>query len=818
VVCDLLDEFPWAEVRNSADGKVNPLARAQAQVMPALGLHPPAQGEAVAAFSAVSVPECSAGQRALLLVHLGLSDGIPWGDPRQPNGVQFTVAVQGQTLLQERLAETGWFSRIVDLTPWAGQRVALELRTNAVDGNAAYDWALFGRPRVVTFRPAPSAEPAERKTAGLALLEFRLDQPAAVTASVGAASTQARLSAGTHRLPVPFAVWAPPELQADPGPAAMVSVRHAPWAYAAQPLALATDSGFATAGRPFAALLTLRNPSEGTLPAGCELRLRISRPDGSPVPGLAPEFSASTPLLSPGEEGAVRWPGLVVAEPSDLRLSVDLGDHCETVAIHVYPPEPQLPAERPPRADVHTAPGSERWALVANPWCRLAVVLDPAGGGYALAEVWNGSGWERTASLYPLLRVVGGSGVTASGEPLRLVLTDFREQRDRLVVSGYALDGRREGAGGEGRGDTAGVPRLRDWTAGSSAGTGARWPVRLSFEPDPEAPRIRVAAEVGGPVNGGQFLAFALPALLAGDRAYGAAKDFALFPGVEYLEGPEASSSTRDLAPPLHDRRTPSPWKIACPVMAVQGRDSLAALAWDPRQEWLPGHRLPAARFLCPAPTAGPEYCQLSLFAPGVGDGTPENGDQATTPVALARDRTARLECWLVLDHVSRYPADSVVRGPRRGGLVTQAVQHWFDLFGLPGSSRPPRSWSAQRRLSREPYLGTLWQDDPPGWSLIVGEAPRANPALAAPLLLDLRAGLAEAVELDVRLRLERIFGRALAEDGMIVPVHGNSPLLQYQVGYVPEALQAYLANARGMLSSRREVHTHWARRPTPVS
>jgi len=244
--------------------------------------------------------------------------------------------------------------------------------------------------------------------------------------------------------------------------------------------------------------------------------------------------------------------------------------------------------------------------------------------------------------------------------------------------------------------------------------------------------------------------------------------------------------------------------------MAVQGRGTLTALAWDPHQEWSPGHCLPAARFVCPALAAGPQYSHLSLFVPGVGDGTPENGDEATAPLRLAPGQGLRLECWLVLDHASRYPADSVVRGPHRGGLITQAVRHWLDLFGTPQPAAPPRSWQAQRGLSREAYLTTLWHEGPPGWSLTVGEAPRAHSSLAAPLLLDLRAGLSAPVAEDLRQRLERVLARALGEEGMVVPVHGNSPLLQYQVGHVPEALQAYVGNARGLLSARQDGLWVW--------
>jgi hypothetical protein len=781
VLRELLDDFPAAQVRNAASASVNRLARAEALVMPALALHPQAEGDAVVAFANVQVPVCSGGRRALLLVHLGLSDGIPWRDSRRPNGVRFTVAAQDTVLIEQALNETTWQARIADLTPWAGTAVSLEFRTNAIAGNTAFDWALFGRPRLIEFLAEPEPFSPALGAAGLALLEFRLERPATVTVAVGADRTRATLPAGSHLLPALYSSWAPPEIQAEPGPAVLAAVRRAPFAYAAEVTGLVPATAFATAGRPIDIRLTLHNLSLGTVPAGAELRLRASVPAGAPAAGPVADLAAPLPALAPGAVGAVCWPGFAVAGPGDLTLSVAAGTPVAAATLHVYPAEPALPLDRPRRARVRLHEDGGRWAVAENPWCRVAVVLEADRDGYGLAEVWAGSGWQRTASLFPLLRVVVASGPDGQREELRVCLSEARTSRGRLLLAGHAV-----------------------------SADGTAWPVRWSLEPAADAPRLRLTGELEAPAAGGRLLAFAAATVLPGDRAYGVAKDFALFPGLEYLEGSEASSSPRDLAPPLHDRRVPAPLKIACPVMAVQGGDALTALLWDPQQEWAPGQRLPAARFLCPESAVGLQYNHFSLFAPGVGELVPENAAEATRPADLAPGQTVRLEAWLVLDPASRYPADSVVRGPHRGGLITQAVRHWFDVFGLPAPAAPPRSWPEQCTLSREPYLGTLWQADPPGWALTVGEAPRANPALTAPLLLDLQQGLPEGLLGEVPPRLDRVLGRSLAEDGMVVPVHGNSPLLQYQFGYVAEALQAGADNARGLLSSRQDGTWVW--------
>jgi DNA-formamidopyrimidine glycosylase len=60
------------------------VADVEALVMPALALHPRAEGDAVVAFANVQVPECSGGRRALLLVHLGMTGQLFSGAATSP--------------------------------------------------------------------------------------------------------------------------------------------------------------------------------------------------------------------------------------------------------------------------------------------------------------------------------------------------------------------------------------------------------------------------------------------------------------------------------------------------------------------------------------------------------------------------------------------------------------------------------------------------------------------------------------------------------------------------------------------------------------
>ncbi|HLY11271.1 MAG TPA: hypothetical protein VKW04_18360, partial [Planctomycetota bacterium] len=57
-------------------------------------------------------------------------------------------------------------------------------------------------------------------------------------------------------------------------------------------------------------------------------------------------------------------------------------------------------------------------------------------------------------------------------------------------------------------------------------------------------------------------------------------RTMALFPGLEFLEGKEFSSSDRDVRGPLADRRRPDPSQVTVPLMAVEVGGTLVALLW----------------------------------------------------------------------------------------------------------------------------------------------------------------------------------------------------------------------------------------------
>lgn len=770
VVKDLLADFGEADCANASVAEVNPKARSGGAVMPAVFLHPGGPDDAVAAFPVLSVPQVAPGSRALLVFRPAMSDGIDWGGSKEPNGVRFRVVVEGETLYEEHLQAPGWHWRCVELTRWAGRSVRLALRTNAVESNAAYDWALFGRPRVVVVQP----EEGGRESAGspgLLVAKVECEAEAQVRLRCGMTSDTAQLPAGESWLPLGVNAFAEPTLEVLSGKAELSGCVFAPWTYRVQVGDAALTSPLVTARRGFRARVMLRNVGEGRYPGGEDARFGLASGEQEAV---------KTPALDPGQELALVGPGFSVARAGHTHIELALGDYTANVPVTVLPVEPALPSEHPVGAKCTARRATEGvLGLAANPWSRVVVVRSGSGEAYGIAQTWDGGHWVRAGTLYPLARLVVAD---REGKRLELPVTvsGARCEGDGLLIEGYAGD----------------------------------WPLQITLAPGADAPRIAATWRVTAP-QASRLLLFTGPTLLAGDRSFGAHKEFALFPGLEYLEGDEPSSSTRDLAPPLNDRSVPAPWKIATPLMAVQGRGCLAGLLWDEAQCWTDGQPYPAARFRAPARDAGEEYHHLSLSAPAVGEWVPENQTEAARPYPVRVGQKLTLSAQLLLVHQSGRGVDGSARPSHRGDLVLRAMDQWFDAFGLLQPSAQPRTEADQRDLSRVAFLETLWSQEPPGWPSFKGQALGTDTEPLVTLGLDLALGMDGEAAAEVRARMERVADYALGKAGVGALLSGNRVILPYQYGHLAEALRYYRQMGEGMLASRE--NGRWVWRPGDV-
>lgn len=891
IVREFVADFPAATVTNAQSASASAKEPSGKFQYPAIFLHPMAMDDAVVSYADVVVPKADAAFQPFLTFRIGFRNGIPWGAAENaPNGVRFMVRIDGKEVFNESFAGEGSRAEAIDMAPWAGRSVTVEFRTNTIDGNSSYDWAIFGEPLLVVL-PLRREVPIPEEAIGLALAEITCSETSDITMRVGLMSEPAHLSPGTHWLPVHFIFYSEPRLEVQSGAALLTRIVAAPFDSELQEIESTLSSPLVTVGRPFSVLCDIKNVGRG-VNRRHELRSLSAVANALDGLGAAAGEAHTIDALGPGESRTLKWKGLSAGAKGDWNLKV--GD--TSLAFHVFGPEPKTSGGRPEGLEVRVTAGEPVAASVGNPTSRVSLVVEDDGHAYAIAEAWNGAGWQRSGSLYPLVQVsvrqyrsytgttewfdqadafrdrqmalqsalnaldflkesfvlMAGTpgnreptGIVATIEPTRELL---EEDIDILVKTVQGMDPAikadridimtKDGktlleAAGRAQADAADakvpvsvaldmrVQRIEqegDALAVTMVSRDERgWQARILFTAEKDAARIRVASELIAPEEA-ELLSFYGPVMLAGDRASGAAKDFAVFGGLEYLEGDERSSSERDLAYPLSDRRVPAAYRIAAPVMAVQAEGALTALLWDANQEWGAGQKRPAARFLAPAVDSGREYVHMSLFAPSVGEYVQENTYAAEKkPYRAVKGDRFSVEAVLALDHLSNYPEGSVARGPHAGGLITQAMRHWFDVYGLPEPSEQPRTWDEERTLCRYAYLHSVWSDDPLGWGHCAGWAPGLHTGYAVPLLLDLRAGMAEQDRQEVQKRIDLVIGRAIEEHGKQylwsnAGCHTLFGELPFYHGFVEEAMADFLRMGRSQLDSRE--YGLWTWRP----
>ncbi len=783
VVKDFVRDFAEATASNTSASSASFDERSAGVIRPGIFLHPQNQDDAVLAFPNVTVPDAKPDSRLMLVFWVGFRDDVPWDtDFGKPNGVRFLVAVDGTKVFSIDHAGVGWQPRAVDMTPWAGKTVAIDLRTNAIDGNSSYDWAVFGQPMLVQVPAVPEPN-LDGDLAGLALATIECTEASDLVLSLGEARQPLHLDAGAHWIPMSFVHYVPMQIEVTHGAAQLADATAGAYESKLEFSSPELSSPLVTAGHPFNVILEVKNVGLGTHTAGGKVRLVCEKEKSLKDLGEAATREYTVARLAPGATQVFRWDGLGVPRPDHWILWTEPRGG---VGVAVVSPEPELPSARPEHATVSASPGQRVVGVVANPWSRLSF-LEDGHYVYGIAETWNGERWQRVATLAPLFQatVRKGSRWTAYCVDTAALESANAEGNSLVLTSQFS------------------PVRERPWH------------MRLKLTPAANAPRIDVEAEISSE-EGGELLNFRPLTVLAGDRAFGARKDFAIFPGLEYLEGDEPSSSERDLAPPLNDRRVPAAYKIATPLMAVQGDNALVALLWDENQEWAEGERHPAARFLAPKFDSGFECIRMSLLAPSVGKYIPENEEEARqTAFPMKPGQTVKLASCLVLDHASRYGDDSIVHGPHKGGLVLQAMQHWFDVYGFPEPSQQPREWNAERALCRDAYLHAVWGEDPPGWAHCAGWKPGAHVGYAVPLMIDLRDGVDEPERSEVQRRIDLVVGGAVKKLGKHylwsnTGCHVMMAELPFSYGYLGESLNDFKQHALRILESRENGLWVW--------
>ena len=761
-----VDHFDEAEAGNAMSTALRRPGNAGNTGMPSVFLHPKSSGRATLSFPDVTVTT-DEGWAVFLVGWAGISDGMQWDDAEHPaDGARFYVAVNGEDVATATVRENRWHpvaAPVIETGAGAEREIRRRI-TLATDcgeaGNANYDWALFGDPILVSLPGAPLAEGAAVEGTSGVVVYRAGGQRAAVFVEALAADGGL----------VPGAVASGPAVES--GDVGFVRFDFAgepscvQWRWRAGEGGIARALGGSWRPRP---LLTHVGPTQAVVVAGDTLRARVGVRNtgmGALLPADDRWVSCNgvrrpVPRVAPGGEEVVEYDlGTQVGSgPVALRAEVGFGGDRQQAraTVAVWPPLPALPPGRPGSS------GGRRlgagFVLLQTPACRW-LVCTATPGLAALVFSWGEEGWEPVGSVSPFVELV-----LADGQVCRpsFVLRTLEDGRARFAA------------------DTADSA----WACAMDA----------ALRADPPGLRVEQTVSASRPFG---LLAVRGPAYCVGDRGSGTAKGIAVFPGLEYLEGDESSSSPRDLAPPLNVRTVPHRFKVTLPLMLVETRGSgpVAAVVWDPNQTWDGEAMAPAACFASPNFLRHQENHLMQLMLPSVPDGIPENEDQASEALTLSPGKPWRL----TLDLLAGRP-----------GPDATAAFRWYErLVGYPEAEGWPRSFEDEVALCRHGFLNTVW-DAESGTSLhYVGSGKGNAPGFAALMLIDARAVAQGEAKSKLLERVSFIAEKTLAEQGApglasSAACHIMGWEFPYHWGRVPEALRGMRDSAHGALSSQEE-------------
>ncbi|NOY83133.1 MAG: hypothetical protein GXP31_19225 [Kiritimatiellaeota bacterium] len=763
-------EFARARTRNSMSASVRRHVAAGNVSRDAVFLHPQASGRTRAEYPAVRFT-APAATRVLFLAWAGLGDKTPLDDPEHPaDGVRFYVLVNGREVARTEVRTHGWQPLFADLgTVAAGERAefTVTLATDAgAAGNSSYDWALIGDPQLVAVPDVPlppnrtvrgtagifatsTADPGTRVVIRAVDADGKIVPDASVTVAGkdGVVLTRFDFS----RLPACVGwQWRTVIGRVD-------RARGGSWTAQLVVEGAGPARAVSTAGDAVSVRVALRNAGMASLLPDDAAVVECAG-KRRPVASLGP--GASTTLdfeLGPRPAGPVKL---------DWRLTSRLGPALtgDLPVFQVWPSLPALPVGRPLRRRVLRLGRTPGWLLLEDRRVRWLINPTVPGMG-ALFWAWTPRGWELCGSASPLVELVLAGNVP-------VVLRFQTAALSRVGLAGAAV------------------------RAAARGPDGALIDVRAEFSLVEAAPALAIAlsATSDRPVR---IAAFRGPAVHAGDRNTGENKGVAVFPGLEYLDGPERSSSTRDLAPPLNVRVAPHKFKICVPIMFVETRPEgpVTAVIWDARQRWNGRDIAPAAAFASPNFVQHQANHLMQVFLPSIPDFVPENRFLAAdAPYALVPGGTVALRMFVAVG----------IPAPDATGAFA-----WFDaLVGFPPPESPPRNFEEEMALCRQGFLKTVWDPESQHNKHVVGKAHGNSPGAAALLLMDARAVARGPVRNELLERVRTIARQTIREQGPGALSSSNLCHIMraefpFHYGEMPAGLGRLRADARAALDSQ---------------
>jgi hypothetical protein len=239
---------------------------------------------------------------------------------------------------------------------------------------------------------------------------------------------------------------------------------------------------------------------------------------------------------------------------------------------------------------------------------------------------------------------------------------------------------------------------------------GGIWRIEQIFRP--EVNRFEVSTTLS--VSKSKEILFApLLVLLPGNQTYGAAKQQAIFPGLEYLEN-EPSSSTADLKGPASVRRVPLAHKITIPLMAIKDQNTWLSLQWQ-RSDQV------AALFDSPDRIFHSQAHTMALIAPGASGQFRIDGEvMPFRPYHLEPEQSITVTASIAAGYSE---------------CITAAVENWIDINGVPPLPPQP-SLDEYSSLTAAAWLDTPIRNEL-NFQHAIGPNFSAHPALDAAVMME---------------------------------------------------------------------------------
>jgi hypothetical protein len=443
--------------------------------------------------------------------------------------------------------------------------------------------------------------------------------------------------------------------------------------------AFAARAALTVLGRPGQLLARLSNGGGETLRA---VRVTATAPAGmAEISGDATRTIAS---LAPGASTELTWEYRVTRE-GPVTFGLDCGTASATAETMASQDMPTPQASAQP-----TAQAGERAAWIAND--RVALVVVRSHGSFARGQLSVfAAGQARSLAVLPHLAVLGLADNAALID-LSLTQAQAATQGDEatLTLSGATTQG----------------PATITTTLTLKLSKGRSW-IDMDYTLTTDQAL--------------SITAFRGPWLWAGEGSFGDQQDLALFPGLEYMEAGEKSSSTLDIAPPANLRFAPHPNMITVPSMAVEKGGDVVGLMWDPLQTWDGKRQKPTAVFASPNFVENHANHLLGLCLPSIPEYMQPNDLRATTPYALAAGKTLTLAGAVYAE------ADSE---------VLRAMDLYLARYGTPPLPPPARSYTDTLTMSLKSYENVMWVEAARGWMGVIGWTPGPDLGVALHYLL----------------------------------------------------------------------------------